>query len=303
MLKEHGEQPVLLVSVPVFEQALLSALAQKNLTITTWNVVDSHLIYESLEHPNWAPWLEASPESIAGRAAFFPEGQILLVDEEGTPAASLSINQIDWDGDPDTLPTWDDIAGDPADYSQTYNPHGNTLVLMSMNVNPDFQGQRLPEKLVKHVQVLAHQLGVQHIVGSFRPSEYGINKKEHQGNLEFWYYVTQMTTPRLDKKGVFGEADSEVHLPLDAWLRSLAWLGMQPLVEDEAAMTVTVPLGEFKNYQKSYKPDSWWQDDQGVWHSSEVGSWKINEGAGTATYVESNVFGLLPILVDIALGE
>lgn len=55
------------------------------------------------------------------------------------------MNRIDWDGQRDTLPCWDKIAGDPTDYSQTYKPEGNTLVAMSMNVDPLHQGRVSPK--------------------------------------------------------------------------------------------------------------------------------------------------------------
>lgn len=297
MSKEHA-QPTLNVDIPTFVDKLEKSLEAKNLQVVTWDDIDPQAIYQQLENPNWAPWLEASIDSIAGRASVFSEGQLLLVNKDGIPMASLSINRINWDGNPDTLPTWDEIAGDPTDYSQTYQPEGNTYVLMSMNVSPAGRGQRLPTALINKVQIMAYQEDIEYIVGSFRPNEFGKKKQESQQALDFWEYVTEMKTTRVDEQGVFGEAGSEVDLPLDAWLRSLSWVGMNILVEDPSAMVVTVSLEEFEHYKQTYKPDSWWQDESGLWHCSEVGCWLVDEASKSATYVESNVFGSLPVLAD-----
>ncbi len=270
-------------------------MPNKNIRFGLWKDIDPGILYETLEHPNWAPWLEADIASIHGRAQFFPKGQLLLLD--GTkPIANLSTNQIMWNGNPNSLPTWDDIAGNPSDYSQTYTPTGNTLVLMSMNVAPEYHGQQLPAKLVGQVQQMAFQLGIQHIVGSFRPNTYGALKQQYQQDIPFWHYATKMKTPRIDTNGAFGKPGKTVHMPVDSWLRSLTWLGMQPIKEDTTAMTVTVPVAEFEYYQQTYHPESWWQAPNGKWHCSEVGSWTINREQQTATYQESNLYGSLPLL-------
>src|SRR4029079_18855789 len=81
----------------------------------------AQLIYDTLEKPNWAPWLAASPETIAKRAEVFPEGQ-LAVWEGDQPVASLSLARFNYDGTPDNLPTWDHLAGDPPTYETTHVP-------------------------------------------------------------------------------------------------------------------------------------------------------------------------------------
>jgi len=258
---------------------LTELLQQSKLSIESWTPQMAEEIYSQLEHPNWAPWLEASKSTIASRAATFPRGQLVMKDN-GIMVASLSMNRIHWDGNPATLPNWDQVAGlQTTDYSETYQPTGNTLVMMSMNVAPEAKGKQLPTKMIEHVKLLTHALNVEYLIGSFRPSGYGIAKKNNAFNLPFWNYCTST------------QAGTEK--PIDPWLRSLWWNGMQMIQEDRLAMQVGIPLSEFESYKKSYKPESWVEVIPGVWECEEVGSWII--GAEEAVYKESNVWGSIPL--------
>lgn len=261
---------------------LNDALLQTQLTISNWTPEIADEIYEKLEHPNWAPWLEASQTTIAGRANVFKQGQLLIVDN-GTMAASLSMNRINWDGNPDTLPSWDQVAGQKTtDYSETYKFNGNTLVLMSMNVAPSHYGQQLPAKLIENVKAFAQKNEIDHLIGSFRPSGYGKAKKEFSYQLPFWDYC-QMKIPGTDK-------------PVDPWLRSLWWSGMEMIKEDDNAMLVKVTHSELMEYMQNYHPESWVQinQDAGVqhWECGEVGSWMVGM---SSWYRESNVWGKIPL--------
>ena len=246
------------------------------MTICSWSPSEAPEIYAALEHPNWAPWLEASVTSLAGRANIFPKGQLVMKDSIGNYMASLSLNQINWDGNKAHLPSWDDVAGDPTDYSQTYTKNGNTLVLLSMNVDPALKGLHLPSKMIAEAQKTATNLGASHLIGSFRPSGYGEVKKG-MPDLDFETYCL------LKKCG----SDK----PLDHWLGSLWHLGMKMLAVDDKAMTVTVPIAEFE----SYKKNDWKEIKSGIWECGEVGAWKVDSASGTATYQESNVWGSLPL--------
>lgn len=238
--------------------------------------------------------------------------------------ASLSMNQINWDGNPDTLPSWDDVAGtQTTDYSETYQVDGNTLVLMSMNVSPKSKGQQLPAKIIEYVKLLAQAKGAEHIIGSFRPSGFGKAKLEmlpersgsyyaHMKGLDkdmsqypihakygqkslrdpsqFWSYCIA-TVPGTEK-------------PIDPWLRSLWWAGMKLLKEDQMAMDVSVSQEEFDHYQHTYYPGRWQrfgisQGNWETWECGEVGVWKrhLDDSAGPVTqarYFESNVWGTIP---------
>jgi len=248
----------------------------KGMTISSWSSEEAPALYEGLEHPNWAPWLEAGISSLAGRAKVFPEGQLVMKDGQGHYAASLSLNQINWDGIIEHLPSWDDVAGDPTDYSKTYTPNGNTLVLLSMNVAPEFKGLQLPSKMIDAAKQVANTLGVSHLIGSFRPSGYGEIKKGVP-DLEFETYC-------MLKKSFSDK-------PIDHWLGSLWHMGMKMLEVDHKAMTVMVPMTEFE----SYKQADWKEVKPGIWECGEVGQWNVDAESGTATYQESNVWGSLPL--------
>lgn len=237
------------------------------------NIVD-------LEKRLWAPWLAASEDSIHGRMDIFPEGQLCVYDDYQLHA-SLSLNRIQWDGDPESLPSWDAVAGDPTTYENTYISDGNTLTMMSMNVNPESQGLRLPARLVDAAKKMAGREGIENIIGSFRPSEYGKATldaiRRHEVMPLFDNYATA-----TDSEG----------LPLDAWLRSLSRNGMVPLKVDSDAMIVNISAAEFE--QEVLQAD---------WREVEVDGHMIiwcgqtgffyKEADGSYTYKESNVWGKL----------
>lgn len=250
-------------------------------TIEQWSPESALDIYHTMEVYNWAPWLAATPDSLAGRADIFPEGQLLLRGPNKEILASLSTNRISWDGQADSLPSWDQVAGDPTTYEKTYQPDGNALVLMSMNVVPKYKKNGLATTLVQEVQELAKELGVEYLIGSFRPSEFG-NYKAENGLTPFTNYVS-MKTKKPDG-----------FVPFDAWIRSLTRNGMQPIKIDENAMCVTIDLLEFEELKKTYKPEIWKQTEVSIWECGEVGQWSIDEDANTAIYIESNVWGILP---------
>lgn len=237
---------------------------------------DASLIYQELEVPNWAPWLRASPETLTKRAEAFPEGQLAIWTPEGRPIASLSLSRFNYDGDPQALPTWDEIMGDPPTGEHTFVPDGNAIGMMSINVHPEFQGAGLTRVIIDDVKKRAKDLGIKHIMGSFRPSQFGEWTHEHPREG----FVTYALKERPD------------NLPLDAWLRALTRNGMRMLRVDDAAMVVPeVPIEEFNNYRETYNPEKWRQIAPHVWRCGETGVWITGENS--ATYIESNVWGIL----------
>lgn len=246
---------------------------------SNWQLKDIQAIYEQLEHPNWAPWLEAQPESLAGRVVIFPKGQLVLKNNSGDYLASLSMNRINWDGNQDTLPSWDEVAGDPTTYENTYNVNGNTLTMMSMNVHPQHTGEGYARLLIEKAGLLAIDLGVDYLVGSFRPNHFGKYKIAHiDEKVNFEDYCKL-------KRG-----DG---LPIDGWLRNLTRNGMQPLKVDHQAMTVLVSLETLNEYQNEYKPQKWIQTDPEIWECEEVGTWNVDSNTHQALYIESNLWGLI----------
>ncbi len=296
------------------EQDLASSLV-----IEEWKPSEAMDIYTQLEHPNWAPWLEASAETIAGRAIIFPKGQ-LLIKENGLKVASLSINQIDWDGNPDTLPSWDKVAGkETTDYSETYKSSGNTLVLMSMNVAENSKGKHLPSNLITHTKQLAQELGVEYLIGSFRPSGYGKAKLEHKGfgdsqyPFGYQHLLDYMPLTEYGKRVMAKSSDfwnyclakvPGTQKPLDPWLRSLWWSGVQLIKEDPWAMEVHASATEFKTYKATYHPELWKlsrtaRSGAESWECGEVGEWiadiaQRHPAHAYARYRESNAWGMIP---------
>lgn len=248
-------------------------------SIGIWTSEEIAAIYEVLEKPNWAPWLAASINSLRGRGKVFPEGQLLIKNLTGELCASLSMNRIDWDGNIDILPSWDDVAGDPTTYEQTYIHSGNTLTLMSMNVNPQYQGQGYARSLIAGAKKLGQALDVQYIIGSFRPNEYGKHKLSFGKKAATFKKYCELKRPD--------------GLPIDAWLRNLSRNGMRHLKVDKKAMVVPVTLEEFEQYKNTYNLGLWIEVEPNTWECGEVGTWHVDVKNNTAVYIESNMWGLL----------
>ncbi|MCA9331289.1 GNAT family N-acetyltransferase [Candidatus Saccharibacteria bacterium] len=262
-----------------------------NVEIVPWQLLGTEGIKQihAIEQQTWAPWLAASYESLEGRAHVNPLGQLAVVSANGEIYASLSTNQIDWSGEVGDLPSWDDVAGDPTDYSQTYAPEGNTTVLMSMNVHPDMQGQQLPSQLVHAITSKAQENeGMQYVIGSFRPSEFSDTTLEDP-NTDFAEYV---------------QAVREDGLPADKWLRVLTRMGMTQLAVDEHAMRVSINVDEFtalRDASEAVSGQKWivskrpglapktWCGETGFFYDLQEGGY---------VYMESNVWGLLWERVD-----
>jgi hypothetical protein len=257
------------------------------ITVMSWeSFVEEHgpndLI--SLEKECWAPWLAASAESLIGRISVFSEGQICAV-EDGKILASLSLNKINWSGEADDLPSWDQVAGDPTDYSATYQETGNALVAMSMNVSGIARGMRMPSILLNAAVEYAKNKNVQYVVGSFRPSQYGD---------AVLHALKQGTTPPSFEEYI--ATNNEEGLPVDAWLRTLARNGMKMVKVDTEAMVVPMNDAEYKTYAK----DDWLTFGlKSFWRGRTVACgetgffYGVGKHDGTCTYKESNVWGVV----------
>jgi len=243
-----------------------------------WKPEDAHPIFEILEKPNWAPWLAASEDSIKGRSIIFPQGQLMLKSKEGLPIASLSTNRVEWNGDMVTLQSWDDYAGDPTTFENTFCTKGNTQILMSMNVHPEYQGLGLARILMDAVKTRAKELGILFLVGSFRPNQFG----EFKSINDNWKVDFETYSKMLRPDG----------LPIDSWLRNLIRNGMKALIVDKKAMTVETSIEEFTKYQSVYNIGKWKEVTPNTWECREVGQWTIK--GNTAIYQECNLWGKIP---------
>lgn len=255
-------------------------------------------ILEVLEKPNWAPWLAAGYNSLLGRSQVFPEGQIVLLDQENNPLASISTNRIFWDGNIETLPTWDEVAGEPTTYEHTYQPDGNTIVLMSANVDPNFQGQGFGKVLINSIKQMAGQLsGIDHVIGSFRPTGYGQHKLELGIDAlpfdEYCSAVNLAAAKEIDNQ-IDWEPWGGYGPPLDPWLRNLARNGMIPLAVDWQAMKIMLNQDEFNYYKSTHNPSGWLKLPDGTWLCGEVGKF-YSQDNGDYLYQEANLWGQIII--------
>jgi hypothetical protein len=244
-----------------------------------WKTTDAHAIY-LLEQAVWSPWLRRPEQHIVTIAKQFPQTQFLLRNRDNAIIATLTANRINWDGNPASLTTWDTVArgdGRVSDYTKTYIPDGNSLCLMSMNVDPTIQRTGQASRLVEDMRCIAKELEVKHLISPFRPNGYGAYKLEH-GLIPFAKYCA-MTNEN-------GE-------PFDPWLRCLSRQGMKPLRDEERSMVIEVPMSIFELYRETYQPNKWREVADGKWECGETGSWVVR--GDHAAYIEPNLWGELPI--------
>lgn len=244
--------------------------------VRPYNPSEAGMIFHGLERPNWAPWLRASEGVLAKRAEVFPQGQIAIWERE-RPVANISLARFNYDGDPQHLKTWDELMGDPPTGEGTFDLQGNALGMMSINVSQGQRGGGLTTEIFGAVRKLARELGVGHIMGSFRPTQFG----DHS-----------IKNPHASFKDYVDTKRPEDKLPIDGWLRILTKNGMRMLRVDDAAMVVPdVSREQFDEYRRTYNPDRWKQISLSVWRCGETGIWLVGEKS--AVYAESNVWGIL----------
>ncbi|HLC87875.1 MAG TPA: hypothetical protein VJG66_02370 [Patescibacteria group bacterium] len=247
--------------------------------IRNWKPQDGEKIFE-LEEKCWAPWLRMTADILSSIAGVFPEGQLLVEDENGLIRASLTTNRIEWPGK-EKFPTWDEVAGEgieSGDYHLTYKKDGDTLVMMSMNVHPDFRGEGYPGLMLERLRNYSKQNEIKHIIGPFRPSDYGIFK-------------LKQTDPGFSK---YCEMKREDGMPVDGWLRNLYRNGMKKIKIQKKSMFVKVSKDEFEQFKVNYRPDLWKEIKKNTWECGEVGNWKLF--ADHAIYTEDNIWGEMPLV-------
>lgn len=256
-----------------------------NSVVEQWLEPDIPIVYE-LEVKNWAPWLVASSQVLQERLNVFPQGQLLVRDEQGKVIASLTTNRVNWSNypDPKGLPkSWDWCAGkvEGVRFQDAYDQKGSSLVLLSMNVDPGSRGQHLPSRLIEAAKEQAKELGVSFLISPFRPSSFGDYKLEKRvGNEAFWDFCNQR------------REDGKLR---DPWLRSLEWSGGRLICECPNAMAVQVSIDVWGDYKQNFRPERWREISPGKWECGETGSWEVDEESKIATYRESNVWGVIEV--------
>ena len=260
---------------------------------------DGQEIYNELESKNWAPWLRFSAEDLDAQASVFPAGQMFTRTEEGVLAVALSTNRISWDGRTESAPAWDTIAGESMTYAETYQPEGNTLVMMSMNVNPNLQGRGYASSTFDSIRNLAHHQNIERIGADFRPSGFGAYKSA-TGKFDIDEYVS------------LTRDDGQLK---DPWLRSVTRQGAQLLRTHHRAMVVPATAEDVDTWSEEYNPDRWQevidrqqkhvllsthkpyrdleQVDQ-ILECGETGTWYVDREHNKAVYIESNIWAEVP---------
>ncbi len=249
--------------------------------ISKWNTSDPPELC-ALEQKTWAPWLRKSQKNFETIALKYPDFQRKITTSQGELVAMISTNRINWDGNIDTLPTWDSIAGgsvESGDFSPTYKPSGNTISIMSSSVTPEMQGSGLATIMLREIINMAEEIEVDHLIASFRPFGFGIHKlKSGNEPMNFDNYCQLTTTDGL---------------PLDPWLRVATRLGMIPLRVDDEAIKVEVSKNEFEVFKFSFNKEGWVETKDNKWECGEVGTWTII--GDYATFRESNLWSEIPI--------
>lgn len=262
--------------------------------------IDGSTIYNSIESSCWVPWLRFSAQNFDVQRQLFSDGQFAIWDETGQLIGYLSTTRVHWEGDPQCLPSWDELAEPDLSFSRLFRFNGNTLALMSIGVVPANRKINWAVMLIAQAQAYATKSGLEHLIGDFRPSGFGA-AKDREPQLCFEDYIH-----RLRPDG----------LPQDEWLRSLSRRGMRTYRIDPRAMVIPVDLAQFEQYRFLVSPHRWWRitdarivevrlkehcPDQDIgsvdeiWECGQTGTWYVSRANAKAVYIESNVLGELPI--------
>ena len=255
-------------------------------------------IHAVLEVPNWAPWLRFSAEQFEAHSKRFSAGQFFLRDGTGRPAACLTTNRVQWHARIGNLLSWDGVCGGGWDFEETYVANGNAIVFLSIAVRPDLHGTRLPSVLMHLAREYAHTAGLEFLLWSLRPSEYGLYKLAHPD-------------PGFSAYSGLTRVDGR---PLDRWMRTGSHEGMSPIGVDKRAMVVPVHYDEFVEFESLYHPELWRLEDpraavarisdhepqrnlvavDEVWECGEAGTWYVSRDEHKAVYIESNLLCSIP---------
>ncbi len=256
-------------------------------------------LHRELEVPSWAPWLRFDPDQLRRQRAVFPEGQLTIWREDGVPLAMLSTNRVAWSGSTEDLTTWDDVAGDDGGLEGAYAADGSTMAFLSISVSREVRSRGYAQVLVAGALERAESLGLEHVVGDFRPSGFG-QYKRLTGDFDIHRYSG---TRRPDG------------LLVDRWLRIVSGFGARFHKVDPRAMVIDVGVDELEVFRGA-RAAAWWRVTEPaareqlielhrpfdgrlevgeIWECGEAGSWFIDRSREAAQYIEANVWAELDI--------
>ncbi len=154
----------------------------------------------------------------------------------------------------------------------------NSIVLVAMTIDPQFQGLRLPTLFFDAVKRAARSLGLCHVIGPFRPVSYGL-------------YKAQRRAPHSSE--LFSEycALRDVHgWPVDPWWRTVARNGAEFLRPEPRSLTVEHPLDTFERLRHTFQPERWYSPQPDVWECGETPTWYVDRARGLVASVEPNLW-------------
>jgi GNAT superfamily N-acetyltransferase len=187
----------------------------------------------------WEPFMNEDP---VANAAFtfafdtFPELQLLLLDEAGSPVAAAHAMPLAWDGTDDGLPDgWDaQVLRSQADHAAG-RPF-DTLGAMLIVVKPGVRGGGLAGTMLGALRAAARAHGFGALIACVRP-----NEKERYPLVPIERYA-------------FWARDDG--LPLDPWIRLHIRLGGRIVRTSPESMTVRGTISEWETWTGLRFPDS-----------------------------------------------
>lgn len=126
--------------------------------------------------------ISAATAKIAARIEVFPQG-VTLATIDGTEAGSQYAFQLSWDGNPNSLTSWDEMTAEGW-YNRVHYSQGNTGFLVGVGVVPCFRGSRvahnlrwngrfkLSELLIARTLDMLFDHGVHRVIGNARVPAY-----------------------------------------------------------------------------------------------------------------------------------
>ncbi len=128
---------------------------------------------ERYEERTWPEGTRASRENFAARLRTFSEG--FLIEKTGGEIAGVCTAEI-INYDPDKPPlSWEEVTDNGS--INTHDPSGNALYIVSIGVDPKYQGKGVGSSLLNRQKELARSLGLQYVVLGSRVPFYHQHKE------------------------------------------------------------------------------------------------------------------------------
>lgn len=243
-------------------------------------------------------------------AAVFPEFLHELRDETGKPIGYLATVPGYWNGDVNSLHTyeyidetfqfrhwkmmaltaWYVLTTEWLRLPRLFDPvvrrlrasrmrGANAIFLLAILIDPEYRKHGLTQRLIGHAKEAGRQLGYEYVVAPFRPNAYGdfklARKAAHSDELFAQY--SRMT-------------DAQGRL-IDPWLRAVVRMGGQLYRPVPHSFAVRGSIERFERFRQEFRRDDWYSPAHDVWECGETCTWYVDRARGEVLAVESNVWG------------